>query len=79
VGISLSCWFSGPRDTKGKEDCGSEVFIAEDINVVGDRESGDNTSDLDTLGGHIFHTVLQCHSITISRVSTSRLKEFCCK
>jgi hypothetical protein len=39
----------GTRDTKGQEDCGSGVFIAEDINVVGDRGSGDNTSDVETL------------------------------
>jgi len=48
VGISFSCWFRGTRDTKGQEDCGSGVFIAEDINVRGDRGSGDNTSDIDT-------------------------------
>jgi len=39
----------GTRDTKGQEDCGSGVFIAEDINVVGDRGSGDKTSDVETL------------------------------
>jgi hypothetical protein len=46
VGISFSCWF---RDTKGQEDCGSGVFIDEDINIAGDRGSGDNTSDIETL------------------------------
>jgi hypothetical protein len=39
----------GTKDTKGQEDCGSGVFIAEDINVAGDRGSGDNKSDVETL------------------------------
>jgi hypothetical protein len=49
IWVSFSCWFWSTRDTKGKEDCGSGVFIAKDINVVGERETGDNTSNAETL------------------------------
>jgi hypothetical protein len=32
------------KDAEGPEDCGSEVFIAEDVDGVGDKGPGDTTT-----------------------------------
>jgi len=64
------------RDAKGSVDHGLRIFIAEVLEVEG-------TPKCQCRGTHaklsrVGTILLNCQSSGISRVSTSRLQEFCC-
>jgi len=73
--------YNGDAERPG--DCGSEVFIAEEADGLGDKESGNNTSvDVDTLlvafmeDFHTWGLFIRCTIIRIFGGSAFRLMEF---
>jgi hypothetical protein len=61
------------RAAEGPGDCGLEVFVAEEVGGVGACILGGTIAKTYGLGTVYFN----CQSVIISRVTASRLKEFC--
>jgi hypothetical protein len=64
------------RDAEGPEDCGSDVFIAEGVDGIGDKGSGDTTTvNVETLFDAFWRTstleiiFLNCQSISLWSIS----------
>ena len=84
----LSCFLESlvsTRDAEGLGDCQPYVCVAEEVDGVGDKGSGDTIMvDVETLFEAFFEAFglgiifLNCCSNRLSRLSVSGLKEFYC-